>query len=96
MVKLRVVKRRPVISDIYIWDLKKQNGQNIALIPSKHACTVSVLVKYRQYWQYRQQYCRYRMGTDPDVFFQYRNGTVLPVQFLFWFFTESLIPISGT
>ena len=64
--------------------------------PSKHACTVSVLVKYRQYWQYRQQYCRYRMGTDPEVFCQYRNGTVLPVQFLFWFFTESLMPISGT
>ena len=64
--------------------------------PSKHACTVSVLVKYRRYWQYRQQYCRYRMGTDPEVFCQYRNGTVLPVQFLFWFFTESLIPISGT
>ena len=36
------------------------------------------------------------LGTDPEVLCQYRNGTLLPVQFLFWFFTESLIPISGT
>ena len=46
-----------------------------------------------EYWQYQQQYRRYRIGVDLEVFCQYRNGAVLPVQFLFWFFTEIFISI---
>ena len=30
------------------------------------------------------------------IFFQYWYGTNLQVQFLFWFFNESLIPTGGT
>ena len=37
----------------------------------------------------KEDYCRYRMGTDPEAFCQW-NGTVLPVQFLFWFFASTM------
>ena len=65
-------KFRSMISNI--------NQESISYDPSKQfRYWLSVV----EYWQFRQQYCYYRMGTDPEEFFSTSFGAVLQYNFYF-------------
>ena len=63
---------RSVISNI--------NQESISYDPSKQFRYWFSVVEY---WQFRQQYCHYRMGTDPEEFYFLSFGSVLQYNFYF-------------